>query len=97
MPTTIAIRITPQGLLIPSAALAGWDTTAVEAVQENDEIVIRRRPPETRGQVQQMLRETGLLYHPRWETPPHVSQEERARLAEQLAQGEPLSEIIIAD
>ncbi len=49
MPTTIAIHITPQGLLIPSAALAGWDTTEVEAVQENDKIVIRRRPPETRG------------------------------------------------
>jgi hypothetical protein len=37
------------------------------------------------------------LYKPDWETPPDVPPEERARLAKKLAQGQPLSEVIIAE
>jgi hypothetical protein len=43
------------------------------------------------------LHAAGLLYKPDWETPAEVSAEERARLAQKLAQGQPLSEIIIAE
>lgn len=52
---------------------------------------------DTRAQVRQVLRTAGLLYEPDWETPPPVSPEERARLAQKLGQGRPLSEIIIEE
>ena len=48
-----------------------------------------------RTQVRQIL--AGMLYYPNWEMPPPVSSEERARLAKKLAQGQPLSEMIITE
>jgi hypothetical protein len=95
----IAVQMTPRGLLIPRAALADWETEALEIVRDNQAIVIRPKPSpvDMRTQVRQVLREAGMLYEPDWETPPPVSPEERARLAQELAQGQPLSEIIIAD
>ncbi len=102
MATTIAVRMTPQGLLIPRTALGDWSAEELEAVWEKKAIVIRpKRPKSTpagaRPQVRRILREAGMLYETNWEPPPPVSPEERARLAEKLAQGQPLSEIIIAD
>jgi len=99
MATTIAIRVTPQGLLIPRTALGDWYTKELEAVWEKREIVIRPRPTpaDARSQVRQVLRAAGMLYEPHWETPSLVSPEERARLAKKLAQGQSLSEIIIAE
>ena len=99
MATTLTVQMTPQGLLIPRAALGGWYTKELEAVWEEHKIVIRPRPTpaDVRSQVQRVLRVAGMLYEPHWETPPPVSPEERARLAKKLAQGQPLSEIIIAD
>jgi len=99
MTTTIAVQMTPQGLLIPRAALGDWGTRELRAVWEKQMIIIRPKPTpaDTRAQVRQILRAAGILYEPNWETPPTVSPEERARLAKKLAQGQPLSEIIIAD
>lgn len=102
MATTITVQMTPQGLLIPRAALGDWSTKELEAVWEKTMIVIRPKRPKptpvgTRPQVRRILREAGMLYEPDWEMPPPVSSEERARLAKRLAQGRPLSEIIIAD
>jgi len=99
MATTIAVQVTPQGLLIPSAALGNWYTKELEAVWERHKIVIHPRPTpaDVRSQVRQVLRAAGMLYEPDWEAPPSVSSEERARLARKLAQGQPLSEIIIAE
>jgi len=99
MTTTIAVQMTPQGLLIPRAALRDWYTKELEAVWEKRQIVIRPRPisADARFQVRQVLRAAGMLYEPHWETPSPVSPEERARLAKKLAQGQPLSEIIIAE
>ncbi len=102
MATTIAVQMTPQGLLIPHTALGDWSTKELEAVWEKRMIVIRPKRPkptpvDTRPQVRRILREAGMLYETGWETPPSVSPEERARLAKKLAQGQPLSEIIIAD
>lgn len=99
MGTSIAVHRTPRGLLIPRAALGDWYAEELEAVWEKQAIVIRPKPARTstRDQVRQVLREAGMLYEPHWETPPPVSPEERARLASELAQGQPLSEIIIAD
>jgi len=99
MATSLAIQMTRQGLLIPRAVLGEWYTKELEAAWEKQGIIIRPRttPDDTRSQVRQILRESGLLYEPDWETPPPVSQAERARLAKKLAQGRPLSEIVIAD
>jgi len=99
MTTIIAIQVTPQGLLIPHTALQDWNVNEVEAVRRKQTILIRpkRDATDTRSRVRQALRAAGLLYQPDWKTPPDVSPEERARLARKLAQGQPLSEIIIAE
>ena len=99
MATTIAVQVTSQGLLIPRTALGDWYTKELEAVWEKRKIVIRPRsiPADVRSQVRQALRAAGMLYEPHWETPTPVSPEERALLAKKLAQGQPLSEIIIAE
>jgi hypothetical protein len=71
---------------------------ACKKVKEQS-IVIRPRPApaDTRAQVRQVLRAAGMLYELHWETPAPVSAEERADLAKRLAQGRPLSEIVIQD
>ncbi len=99
MSASITVQITPRGLLIPRAALGDWYAEELEAVWEKQAIVIRPKPARTgtRDQVRQVLCEAGMLYEPHWETPPPVSPEERARLASELAQGQPLSEIMFAD
>jgi len=99
MRTTIAMQMTSKGLLIPRDALGDWESRDLEAVREGQSIVIRPRSTraDTRAQVRQVLREAGLLYEPDWETPPPVSPAERARLAQKLARGRPLSEIIIEE
>jgi hypothetical protein len=99
MRTTIALEITPQGLLIPRNALGDWRDKELEAVWEKQGIVIRPKSAatDTRPQVRQILREARMLYEPNWETPPSVSPEERLRLSKKLAQSQPLSEVIIAD
>ncbi len=99
MKTTIAVRMTAKGLLIPRTALGDWEKEELEAVREKQAIIIRPKPTsgDTRAQVRQVLRRAGMLYEPDWETPPPVSTKERARLAKKLAQGQPLSKLIIAD
>jgi hypothetical protein len=99
MTRTITAQMTPQGLLIPRAALGDWGLGALEVIQEQHAIIIRPKPAaiDTRDQVQQILEAAGLLYQPAWEMPPPISLEERANLARKLAQGRPLSEVIIAE
>jgi hypothetical protein len=97
--TILAVEKNREGLLIPREALGEWYSKELEAVWEKQGIVIRPRQAtsDSRAQVRQALREAGMLYQPAWQTPPPVSQEDRARLAQKLAQGESLSEVIIAD
>jgi hypothetical protein len=99
MTTVIATKVTPQGLLIPRAALQDWNINDLEVVRRKQTILVRpkRDATDPRAKVRQALRAAGLLYEPNWETPPDVSAEERARLAGKLAQGQLLSEIIIAE
>jgi hypothetical protein len=88
-----------KGLLIPREVLGGLDKGDLEAIREEDQIVIRLKSQlvDERAQVEQVLRAAGLLYELDWEQPSPVSEEERARLARKLASGSPLSEMIIAD
>ena len=101
MATKINAQITPRGLLIPRAALQGWDE--VEVVREGDQIVIRPVPPTRereaiRDLVIQALREDGLLVEMKggslW---PPATPEERAELAKKLDIDPPLSEIAIEE
>ena len=96
MTTVISAQLTPQGLLIPHAALWDWNVSEVEVIRRKRTIVIRPKndATNTRSRIKHVLRAAGLLYKPNWETPPDVSPEERAQLAQKLADGGPLSEII---
>jgi hypothetical protein len=51
----------------------------------------------SRAQAIAALRETGLVVTPEWPASPVVSPEERARLAQKISAGQPLSEIIITN
>ena len=99
MDTTIAVRITKKGLLVPRDALDELGAEELEAVRQGGTIVIRPKSaaPDERTCVRQVLRDAGLLYEPEWECPGTVSPEERARLAQGLGRGQALSELIIAD
>lgn len=99
MSTTISVKITPQGILIPREELGDLDPQSLEVVREDETIVIRSKlvARDTRNQVRQLIRDAGLLYQPNWPEPPSVSSEEREQLAQKLAHGRPLSEIIIED
>lgn len=99
MTTVIATKVTPQGLLIPRAALHGWNIDDLEVVRRKQTILVRPRrdAADPRAKVRQALGAAGLLYEPNWEASSDVPAEERARLAEKLATGQPLSEIIIAE
>jgi hypothetical protein len=99
MTTEIAIQLTPQGLLIPNAALQDWNVNELEAVRRKQTILVRPKhtTDDPRAKVRQALHIAGMLYEPNWETPIDVSPEERARLAQKLTKGQLLSEIIIAE
>jgi len=100
MTTTIAVQITPQGILIPHAAVQEWMEQGLEVVKEEQCIIIQPRsaPRTERERVLRILEESGLLVKPCWEpvTPP-VSPEERAELAKKLSVGRPLSEVVIEE
>lgn len=100
MPTKIEVQVTPEGLLIPRAAINEWLEGGIEVVKEEERIVIQPRPapPTERERVLQILEEAGLLVKPQWEpTSPPVSDAELAKLAEKLSIGRPLSEIVIEE
>ncbi|HOT91691.1 MAG TPA: hypothetical protein PLJ78_06755 [Anaerolineae bacterium] len=98
MTTEITVQRTPQGVLIPYTALEEWQDMELEVIQEKHRIVIRpKAAPITRDDVRDMLREVGLLYEIDAPAIEPVSQAERERLAKKLAEGPPLSELIIAE
>ena len=99
MEKSIRVQVTEEGILIPREALGELDEGELEAIRETGRIVIQLRPQslDERNQVRQVLRDAGLLYEPSWSPPSPVSQSERARLAQKLGSGPPLSEEIIAE
>ena len=99
MATTIAVQITPQGVLIPHAAVQEWIEQGLEVIKDEQRIIIQPRPaPRTeRERVLRILEDSGLLVKPHWEpvTPP--ASEERTELAKKLSVGRPLSEVVIEE
>jgi len=102
MTTSVTVQVTPQGLLIPRAAIREWLDRGIEVVKDKDEerIVIQPRsaPRTERERVLQILEASGLLVKPQWKpTSPPVSPAERAELAGKFSVGQPLSEIVIEE
>jgi antitoxin component of MazEF toxin-antitoxin module len=101
MMAVIKVKITSQGVLVPRPLLPAWDDVQeVEIEQRADAIIIRpktRCPGRLHAHIVREMKAAGLVEELQWTLPPTVSAEERARLATKLSQGEPLSEIIIAD
>ncbi len=101
MPTKIEVQVTPEGLLIPRAAIHEWLEGGIEVVKEEARIVIQPRPaPLTeRERVLQILGEAGLSLPPEPLPSDHkpVSLEEQAELARKFSVGRPLSEMVIEE
>ena len=101
MATTVATQMTPQGLLIPHAAMREWQERGVEVIKEQERIIIQPCPePRTeRERVLQILDAAGLLLPVEPLSPSHkpVSPDEQAELARKFSVGQPLSEIIIEE
>ena len=100
MATTIAVQITPQGVLIPHAAIQEWIEQGLEVVKDEQRIIIQPRsaPRTKRERVLRILEDSGLLVKPQWEpTSPPVSSTELAELARKFSVGRPLSEIVIEE
>ncbi|HID62583.1 MAG TPA: hypothetical protein EYP49_07585 [Anaerolineae bacterium] len=100
MVTKIAVQITPQGVLIPHAAVQEWIEQGLEVIKDEQRIIIQPRsaPRTERECVLRILEDSGLLVEPHWEpvTSP-ISPKERAELAKKLSVGRPLSEVVIEE
>ncbi len=102
MPTTVATQMTPQGLLIPRAAIQEWAQVELEAVKDETGILIRPKAvllEQERALDMQILEEAGLLLpiEPAPTSVTLVSVERQAELARKFSVGKPLSEIIIEE
>jgi hypothetical protein len=100
METSITVRVTSQGLLIPIGLVHEWLDQDIQVIKERQRIVIQRKstPKAERERVLQVLEASGLLAKPQWEpTSPPVSSAELAELAEKFSVGQPLSEIVIEE
>ena len=101
MATTITVQITPEGLLVPRAAVAGWEE--IEVIKREQQIVIRpkkvsaRQEWETMVQSLRQARLTSPLADTSSGQAVPISPERRAELAQALAIGKPLSEIVIEE
>lgn len=97
MTTTLAVQMTPQGILILRAAFQDWGK--VEVLREKRRIIIQpQTSTQERELVLQALRKDGLLVEMAGEPlSPSVTLEERAELAKNLSVGRPLSEIVIEE
>ena len=100
MSTRIEARITPEGLVIPHAAIREWLEQGIEVIKDEERIVIQPQSASLteREHVLQILEEDGLLVKPEWQpTSPPVSDAELSELAKKLSVGRPLSEIVIEE
>ncbi|MCX6030863.1 MAG: hypothetical protein NT169_16405 [Chloroflexi bacterium] len=99
--TIIARRVTQRGVLVPRALIRAWgNIQEVEIEQRPDAVVIKPKAAhagDLRGQVVSKMEAAGLIEKLPWPQPPRVSAEVRARLAEKLSRGKPLSEIVLED
>jgi len=101
MTTSVAVQMTPKGLLIPRAAIREWLERGVEVIKDKERIVIQPRsaPRTERERVLRILAASGLLLPPEPLPASHkpLSPEEQAELARKFSVGRPLAEIVIEE
>ena len=101
MNTVIAVKVTPQGVLVPRPLITAWgDIKEVEIEQHANAIIVKPktdRANRLHAQIVNEMKAAGLIEDLPWAQPPVVSSEERARLAKKLSHSKPLSEIITED
>ncbi len=101
MGKTVAVKVTPEGVLVPHRLVEAWgDVREVEIEQRANTLIIKpRTDPEGRlhDRIVGDMKAVGLIEDLDWALPPAISCEERARLAEKLGRGKPLSELILED
>ena len=101
MATTIVVQMTPEGLLVPRDAVAGW--TEIEVIKRDQQIVIRPKKLSAQQEweiVAQALRQARLtspLADVLSQQAAPISPARRAELAQAMAVGRPLSEIVIEE
>ncbi len=101
MATMIAVQMTPEGLLVPRAAIAGW--TEIEVIKREQQIVIRpkklsaQQEWEIMVQALRQARLTSPLADTLSQQTTPISPARRAELAQAMAVGQPLSEIVIEE
>ena len=99
--TLATVRVTQRGVLVPRSLIKTWrNDQEVEIEQRADAVVIRPktdRVTQLNAQIVSKMKAVGLIEDLSWSQPPSVSPEERARLAEKLSHGKPLSQIIMED
>lgn len=99
MSKAIAVKVTPQGVLVPRPLITAWgDVQEVEIEQRSNAIIIKPKANhanQLHAQIVSEMKAAGLIEDLLWAQPPVVSAEERTRLAKRLSRGKPLSEIII--
>jgi hypothetical protein len=95
------VKITPEGVLIPHPLLEDWgDIQEVEIEKRADALVVKPKADLSTGLHNRIVNEmkaAGLIEELPWAPPLVASAEARARLAEKLGQGRPLSELILED
>ena len=101
MSTVIAVKVTPQGVLVPRPLITAWgDIEEVEIEQRVNAIIVKPKTDRADGlhaQIVNEMKAAGLIEDVPWAQPPVVLSEERARLAKKLSHGKPPAEIIIED
>lgn len=96
MTTSVAVQVTSRGILIPRSLIAEWDVQEVEIERHPHVIIIKPKDPRRDAIISEM-KATGLVEELLWTQPPLATPQDRARLAEKLSVGKPLSELIIEE
>ena len=97
----IQAQLTSAGLLIPRAALYGWQDKDIEVVRDGRRIIIQPKSEAAheRERVLSVLETAGLLL-PKDSLPPNhtpVTPDERTELGRKFNEGRPLYEIVIEE
>ncbi len=99
--TIVAAKVTPRGVLVPHKLIATLgNVQEVQIESRPDAVIITRktvRDDTRRSDIIRKMKAAGLIEDMPWPEPPALSPEARARLAEKLSHGKPLSELIIED
>jgi membrane protein involved in colicin uptake len=105
------IRVTSKGVLVPRYLLSDWgnikevhveqcaDHIVIKpgAVHAGDQRAVSQRADSQRAEILDKMKAEGLIEEVEWSHVQVVSSQDRARLAQKLSQGKPLSQIILED